>query len=120
MNRLTVARSALPFVASYCGRQEGCGDIAAFDLWTLRVTLSPALVAGSTVAEETLLAWLAGASEGAVGDAMLGGVAGEDRVQATHDGLRRTAAELSGRDHWRRCEQTATAGHEQDWYGAEL
>lgn len=72
--RLTLARSALPFIASYCGRQHCDGLMPDYDLWTLRATLSPTLVAGSTVAEETVLAWLAAAPEASKGDAMLAGL----------------------------------------------
>lgn len=51
-------RHAMHCLADRAGRQLGYGFVPDFELWTLRVTLSPALVAGSTVAEQTLLAWI--------------------------------------------------------------
>lgn len=56
--RRELARTALPFIASYCGAQETLSG-PPIQLWTLRATLSAELVAGSTVAEETVLGWLA-------------------------------------------------------------
>lgn len=60
--RRELAKQALPFIASRCGTQETPNAAPWFgvpiQLWTLRATLSPDLVAGSTVEEEAVLAWL--------------------------------------------------------------
>ncbi len=58
-DRLALARSALPFIAFHNGVQRCAPYGADIELWTLRATLSPELVAGSTYAEETVLTWLA-------------------------------------------------------------
>jgi hypothetical protein len=56
--RLALAKIALSFIAWHNGTQPGIGDVPPTELWTLRATLSPELVAGSTVSEEKVLAWL--------------------------------------------------------------
>lgn len=55
--RQSLAKQALRFIATHSGAQETPSG-PPIQLWTLRATLSETLVAGSTYAEETVLAWL--------------------------------------------------------------
>lgn len=54
--------AALCRVAFFNGVQTGLNDEPLFELWTLRQTLSAALIAGGTFARETIEAGLARAS----------------------------------------------------------